>query len=97
YALGQQAGTETVTLTSAQLPQHTHAANAQATGVAGSSPTNAFWAGSSIKQYSQNNSDAVMNGAAISAVGGNQPHDNMMPFLPVSFIIALFGLYPTQN
>ena len=38
-----------------------------------------------------------MNAAVISVEGGNQPHDNMMPSLPVSFIIALEGIYPSQN
>jgi microcystin-dependent protein len=97
YALGQKAGSETVMLTADQLPSHTHAVSAQMTVATGSSPDNAIWASSTIKQYSNSNSDAVMKGVAISLEGGNQPHDNMMPFLPVSFIIALAGLYPSQN
>jgi microcystin-dependent protein len=33
----------------------------------------------------------------MAATGGSQPHDNMMPFLCVSFIISLFGVFPSQT
>ena len=105
YAMGQQGGVEKVTLTSGQLPAHTHPVNAQAGAVPGSlkNPNNAFWATSSTGQYAASTStttvtpDTKLGNQAISAVGGGQAHDNMMPFLTVSFIIALNGLYPSQG
>jgi microcystin-dependent protein len=42
-------------------------------------------------------STVAMAPQAIQVTGGNQPHDNMAPFLAVSFIIALEGIFPTQN
>lgn len=98
YAAGQAGGVEKVTLISDQLPAHTHAVNAQSsTTGAVDNPTNAFWAGSATKQYTKSNPNAVMSTNAIDAVGGGQPHDNMMPYLVVSFIIAVNGLYPSQG
>jgi microcystin-dependent protein len=38
-----------------------------------------------------------MNAASITPVGGSQPHDNIQPSLGINFIIALFGIFPTQN
>lgn len=95
-SLGAIGGTETATVTSQQMPVHTHVPNA--TGNAGSlqSPTNAVWA--SVANYSDDSSHLVpMNAGAITSAGGGQPHNNMMPSLAVSFIIALEGIYPTQG
>lgn len=96
FPLGQKAGTETVTLTTAQLPEHTHTVNASSSGTM-YIPTNAIWAASNGLQYSTNNPDGTMSATATSAVGGNQPHNNMMPFLTVSYIICLYGTYPTRS
>ncbi|MGC5328523.1 phage tail protein [Brevibacillus sp. SYSU BS000544] len=90
YALGQKEGTETVTLTTSQIPAHTHTVNAQSAGTTIEAKNN-YWATSSINQYAQGTSDAVMNAAAIQPAGGNLPHNNMMQFLAVNFIIALTG------
>jgi microcystin-dependent protein len=97
YAMGQQSGTETVTLTSAQIPAHTHPVNAQSATGTTNSPNNAFWAGNTIKQYAQSAPDGMMSASAITTAGGSQSHDNMMPYLAVSFIIAVNGLYPSQG
>ena len=100
YLLGQTGGTEQVTLVSSQLPAHTHVPNASSATAASASPENAFWATSSasnVTPYSTKAPNATMNPALISPVGGNQPHDNMMPFVTVSFIIATEGVYPSQN
>lgn len=96
--LGTKAGTETVTLTTSQLPAHTHMANASSTVGAESSPSNAVWAPTTLENYSDGTgaTPVSMNGAALSPVGGSQPHENMMPSLTISFIIALVGIYPSQ-
>ncbi|WP_429844383.1 phage tail protein [Brevibacillus sp. FIR094] len=90
YELGKKDGAETVTLLMPQIPAHTHEVNAQSAGTT-TNAANAYWATSSINQYSQAMPNVTMSPAAISAVGGNLPHDNMMPFLAVNFIIALVG------
>jgi microcystin-dependent protein len=97
YSLGEKGGTETVTLITSELPKHTHVPNAQSAAGTANSPANAVWAASPYSQYSSNNPDGTMNASLISSVGGNQPHDNMMPFLAMSFIIALEGLFPPQG
>jgi len=95
--LGQVGGVEQVTLTSNQIPSHTHAAQAQNSVGNSASPANSVWANSTLNQFTAGPAAAAMNAANVAASGGNQPHDNMMPFTAVNFIISLFGIYPTQN
>jgi microcystin-dependent protein len=98
--LGQQAGTENVTLILNQLPAHTHTANANnvPTAATDNSPTNNLWGVSSgVTNYTNQPPDVTMYGSSLSVVGGNQPHENMMPSLAINFIIALVGLFPTQS
>jgi microcystin-dependent protein len=97
YIIGQTAGVETVTLTVNQLPAHTHTTQASSAGSGSSDPTGNFWASSpATKQYSPG-TNAPMASGAMGITGGNQPHDNMVPFLVVNFIISLFGIFPSQN
>jgi microcystin-dependent protein len=98
YVLGQKGGAETVTLTVGQLPAHNHAAiGANSTGQASTSPTNSSWGGPNpnADSYGPGPSNATMNAGCIGNTGGNQPHDNVLPFTAVSFIISLQGIYPT--
>lgn len=95
--IGVKGGTERVTLTTAQIPVHTHQAMAQSLDGDKSAPTSNFWAKAPVNLFSASPPTAPMSAAAIQAAGGNQPHNNLMPFQVVSFIIALEGLYPTQN
>jgi microcystin-dependent protein len=96
---GSTGGTEAVTLTPSQLPVHTHPAQAiEDEGTTGS-PNGAYWSNSGMYHYADGSvgSLVTMNPQAIQAAGNNEPHDNMMPSLSISFIIALSGLYPPQN
>lgn len=54
----------------------------------------ANWTGA---QYSDQGADTTMNAAVLGNAGGNQPHDNMVPFQAVTFIIALYGIFPSQS
>lgn len=98
YTVGQSAGVETVTLTSNQLPVHGHTFGAATGGTPTSSPSNGVLgaAGGGAKAYTTG-SPGVDMGPSLAAQGGNQAHDNIMPFLAVNFIISLFGIFPTQN
>jgi len=98
FVMGQNGGQETVTLTTSQIPAHAHQAlGSSATGSTGS-PQGATWAGlANGNAYSASTPAAPMSTSAISVVGGNQPHDNISPYLVVNFIISLFGIYPSQN
>jgi microcystin-dependent protein len=101
YTLGEKAGTEAVTLTTNQLPSHTHVPIANNTAGTLSSPGGATWsaAGTGEQIYSQppNPPAGTINALGILPSGGSQPHDNMEPYLVVSFIISLFGVFPSQN
>lgn len=101
FTIGESAGVEAVTLTTQQIPNHIHPALANDPGTnSGNTPTpgNHLWAHqSSTGIYTDTfNPAASMHPGALSAVGGSQPHDNMMPYLCVSFIISLFGIFPSQ-
>jgi microcystin-dependent protein len=95
FVLGQAAGTETVTLTTNQMPAHTHQVAARASATAGS-PSGAFYGGNTESIYSATPS-APMNAQMIGSAGSSLPHTNLMPFAVVSFIISLEGIFPTRN
>lgn len=100
--LGQLAGTPTVTLTTAQMPAHTHAVACD-TGVAGvQSPANALPASEGdltnpINAYSTGNPNGTMSPLMIGQAGGSQPVSVQNPYLGLNFIIALQGIFPSRN
>ena len=95
YVLGQAAGVESVTLTTNQIPNHTHAFLASNAGGDQITPSGNLTAQSfNVMPYINDAPDGNMAPNAIAPVGGSQPHENMHPFLTVSFIISLFGIFP---
>jgi microcystin-dependent protein len=98
FALGQTGGAETVTLTVSQVPAHAHVPQADVNAASLPSPANNVWAAnSSLSPYSNAAPGQNMDPGAIGSAGGSQPHDNMLPFLVVNFIISLFGVFPSQT
>jgi len=99
FTLAQSGGQETVTLTTSQLPSHGHPATAlSTTAQATTNPAGAVWgAVTASSPYSSAAFDSQMNPASIGSAGGSQPHTNFMPYLCVSFIISLFGIFPSQT
>jgi microcystin-dependent protein len=100
FVLGQSGGVETVTLTTSQIPAHTHQASCFAVAGNSASPAACRWASSAdtaINPYAPPPSDSTMNAGAVGSDGGSQPHDNMIPFLCVNFILSLFGVFPSQT
>ncbi len=97
-ALGLSGGTETVTLTTSQMANHSHTmAAADAIGGA-KAPSNNFLARTStINLYSGDPPDKTLSPSTVSPTGGNQPHENMAPFLCINFIISLYGVFPSQT
>jgi microcystin-dependent protein len=97
--IGQLGGNESVTLLAPQLPSHSHTALANAGSGNADTPSGMYWSGSATTpQYVPGDqANTNMNAAAIGSSGQNLPHDNMQPFLAVSFIIALNGIFPSQN
>lgn len=98
FVQGQAGGTETVTLIPQQLPSHSHTARCQSTAGDSSGSESKFWAKTSGKLLFQATAaNAAMAPTVTSSTGGGQPHDNVMPFLSLNFIIALEGIYPSQS
>ena len=98
YAVGQAGGSETVTLTVAELPSHTHVAQGNKEKGTQDGPKDGVWANpNDKKQYLVGEPNQTMDAGAIAASGGSQPHNNMMPYFPLSFIIALEGMYPERS
>lgn len=98
YQIGEKAGTETVTLNTNQMPNHTHPWLISQDSATQNSPSGNLVASSTnIKNWSPFPGTASMNANAVTPIGGNQPHENMMPYLCITFIISLFGIFPSQN
>jgi microcystin-dependent protein len=97
YGVGQLGGTETVTLTPAQLPAHNHVPAASTTPGNSPTPLGNCWAESAIDAYSSASPSVAMSVPAIGLTGGNGPHENRMPHLAILFVISLFGVYPSQG
>jgi microcystin-dependent protein len=100
YQLAEMIGVETVTLTTAQLGAHSHPALCSSGGgTPGSDPANSIWGPSDATVYSNGGPTGFMGTPAIftTSVGGSQPHDNMIPFLCVNYIISLFGVFPSPT
>jgi microcystin-dependent protein len=98
FVLGEQAGVESVTLTTGQLPTHTHPLVATHNIATATGPGGNILAQSSVaKMYFADVTDTGMAANAVAPDGGSQPHDNMQPFLVINFIISLFGTFPPQN
>jgi microcystin-dependent protein len=99
FLIGEAAGTETVTLTSQQMPIHPHSFYCSTSpggqkNPAGNVPA-AIPAGSA---YEQGPATAPLIPQSIQQyIGGNGPHDNMQPYQCVTFIISLYGIFPTQT
>lgn len=97
--LGEVAGVEQVTLTTQQIPAHTHPFSASTDPATDSSPAGAVTGGDvAVDLYSTIPAPLLaMSNQMLGPVGGSQPHENMQPFLCLSFIIALAGVFPSQT
>jgi microcystin-dependent protein len=100
FQLAETGGTESVTLTTQQIPIHTHPLLCAASGgIPGSNPNLAFWKPSTDMQYSTAPGAAVMGNPPIRSdiTGGSQPHENLAPYLCINYIISLFGIFPSPT
>jgi len=96
FALAETGGAETVTLTTSQIPSHSHAFTASTLTGDQISPAGRVLATSfNVTPYINDAPNGSMSAAAIAPTGGNQPHNNFQPYLCVDFIISLFGVFPS--
>jgi microcystin-dependent protein len=98
--LGQTGGEQAVTLLQSEMPAHTHPVQCLSAGDGSNSPAGNVWAGGgrgAPPTYTPSSPQNVpMSPSATSVAGGNQPHNNMPPFLGLTFIIALQGVFPPR-
>jgi microcystin-dependent protein len=100
FTLAETGGVEAVTLTVQQIPSHTHsllATSGTATTTAPASNVLAAASETTVSPYGTDSPRINLAPQSISAVGGNQPHSNMQPYLCVNFIISLFGIFPSPT
>jgi microcystin-dependent protein len=98
YDLGEVAGSETVTLTTQEIPAHSHTVSASSNDPSANRASNAALAATNI--YDPNGADGrtFMNPNVMPPSGGNnQPHENRQPFLVLNYCIAMTGIYPSRN
>ena len=98
--LGQRGGVETVTLSEAQMPNHTHNARSLNTpfGQVQAPNTNTSYArADGANAWIPSANLVALNDKAVTNTGGSQAHTNLQPFLTMSFIIALQGLFPSRS
>jgi microcystin-dependent protein len=100
FILAETGGVETVTLTVSQIPAHSHPLLGSTRVAADVNPGNRVVAGTGTAgafNYVEDAPNQNLTPAAISPVGGSQPHENFQPYLCVDFIISLFGIFPSAT
>jgi microcystin-dependent protein len=100
YTIGDMSGEESHTLTINETPAHTHLLNATNAGGNQQTPQNTFIAtdaAGNTAGFGAGPANVTMNPASLSISGGNQPHNNLPPYLTVNYCIALQGIFPSRN
>ena len=100
-SLGEIGGEQSVPLLVTEIPSHSHNANCVSAGGGTNSPANAIWAGGgrgAPPMYTPSSANNVqMSPAALNQTGQGSPHNNMPPYLALTFIIALQGVFPPRS
>ena len=95
YAQGETGGDQAVTLLTSDVPSHQHGLMASTFGATSSAPNGNSMG--SAKMYSDQPPTVQMNGNAVSPQGRDQPHNNLMPYQALNWIIALQGVFPPRG
>ena len=99
FTRGERAGEQAHTLTMSELPAHNHFVNVSSASTGGVAVAAGNYLGSANNMYHAAAGALLttLQPSTITNIGGSQPHDNMMPYLVLSFCIALQGIFPSQN
>jgi microcystin-dependent protein len=100
--IGETGGETTVTILQTQMASHTHSGNCVSGPGNSNSPTGNVWAEDGETRGKKVYATAIdgttqMNTGTLTVNGGNQPHNNLPPYLVLNFVIALVGVYPSRN
>ena len=97
FILAETGGAETITLTVNQIPLHNHSFLGTSAPAASRDPQSNTLAVAAANIYTDQASLQALNAQSVTASGGSQPHENLQPYLCVSFIISLFGIFPSPT
>jgi microcystin-dependent protein len=103
YTLGEQAGTQNVTLLANQLPLHSHAFSVNTALATSGSPSGNYLAQGGVDQganasiYATGSANATMAATVLTTNGGNQPISIIQPYGVINYCIALTGIFPSRN
>ena len=97
YEVGERTGTENVTLLAQEMPAHNHVLQARSSRADRSNANGAMLAQASDAIYAAASANTQSSPGSTSPAGGDQPHNNMQPFLALTFLIALTGVFPARN
>jgi microcystin-dependent protein len=108
YTIGQSGGVESVTLTTQQIPVHTHIPTTNTAGANSPVPTantiladettlNQPAGGNAFAYLPPGGTQVTMPAATVAPTGGSQPHENIQPIITVTWIISMFGVFPSPT
>lgn len=99
HDLGESGGVESVALLTSEMPYHTHTipCNPSETGSKGAGPFLAKSDSNRPPAYTTSAPNVTMNAMTLTPTGGDQPHNNMQPYLTLNFCIALQGVFPPRG
>jgi microcystin-dependent protein len=98
YVIGQLGGAENVTLNLPQLAAHSHNVAVSGTNSATDKPAGNYFsaANTGSNVYTAAPGTLALNTTSVTTIGGNQSHDNMVPYVAVNYIISLYGIFPPR-
>ncbi len=98
--MAQKVGNENVTLTTSQIPPHSHTLRCNASGVNVATPVGNTITGNgkgdTTARFSSADADSLMKDGNVAPAGQGLPHDNMSPSLVLNYCICINGIYPTR-
>ena len=97
HTQGERAGEQAHTLTLNEMPQHIHRVRAASAATGGTAAPAGKYLGGGNNVYRDAGASTTLSGETVANVGGSQAHQNMQPFVTISFCVALEGIYPSRD